>query len=471
MGCPILVINEGLSDTPWRHLDVIAHTDRHFQYNSTSLSVKGYDGAFGYYTNTYGLVTPTQTNSWKTLLKYDHITNDPVDEVLLRRAAKYVLLDLQDAGVKPVTPSYPTSFVKGTTCGQGWNQLYANKDQFLEDFDSYIPIMEQLMDGNYQSLWRLAMKREKLPITQISEDKIRSFVVPDVIWLSVCQAFNEDLNKQFKKIGWMAYGYNKYGGGCNRMCDYLTEMEDATYIASDVSGWDRRLKQQLVHEVNQMRKVFINFTDYWTEARYDEMCKQEEFAHVVDLLGNIIIMIDNWVSGSFNTTTTNSLAHCIIKYFHFLRLNPNLTRKEIKSMYRARIYSDDAIEAYSDARYCAPHKMRETYQIFNMDLDITNSEKFKMSNTIQGLDFLGDVITRIPYNWVWTRDIKQYLDSLYLEERPLTYLERDGKYKSLLYEFMWSPHHDYLRLACESIMGKLYTHALTYQKTNNWVLC
>jgi len=169
--------------------------------------------------------------------------------------------------------------------------------EFFENFDYVRP-----------GIWSISPKKEILPLATIDEGKCRLFCIPDTILVFNQLKFGKKASIRMKNYKWSAYGFNPYGGGCDRLAQKLLSKPIRFYY--DVSGWDKFLP--ILDSIYLIIRGEMDFEDDELRKRFDWTMINTVVMHCKMYDGTVYIKDYGNGSGSGTTTRDNILAHIVI---------------------------------------------------------------------------------------------------------------------------------------------------------------
>lgn len=204
----------------------------------------------------------------------------------------------------------------------------------------------------------------------IAKEKARTFFGCNVNTQVTGTAIYGESSAKFLEIGksgdsWTYYGWTPFYGGVTRLVSKWTKLieKGLTLSSFDISGWDRLMT--LVTHVNEIRFATTDFSavDDVFKRKFAVWKAWDEAPAVLfphsSKLGSGVFRAHFQPSGKYDTTTTNSLCHRIIKLYHYYRLGV----EDFDDV----IYSDDNVSAaplYANTL----EAWTETYKFFGLDI-------------------------------------------------------------------------------------------------------
>lgn len=403
---------------------------------------------------TQGIVRPTKSNYWNAVEMFDHpfthpdakfenvtdripkeLNQDPIWKLAFDMVISYLMHYIPMERPKyddlymdfNTNPGYPENIY--------WNQKRDVPCQRIND-DLYC---------KYETYyWNLAMKRERLPMDKILSDKMRSFMMPSMVYLMLQKIFSQQFNEHLKKVPWIAYGLNWHRKGWHQL---MSRFERFRHKSDwDVKYWDKRFP--LKYWCYKIREKFL-IMDNAEKDLFWNIAKDEITPNVILPTGEVLQLQAGQCSGSENTTADNCIAHLLIIFYDIIEgykiaysSVPNL--KTIMQHCTYSIYSDDVCNAHDDKFYFLKDGKRksEIYAKFGMLIEYTNHEKFQQLDTMEGLRFLGFVNKEYQGTYVPYYPYDKVLDSTVLtmkKEKPTDQLVR---FMALLDLLTFTEHYD-----------------------------
>jgi hypothetical protein len=200
-------------------------------------------------------------------------------------------------------------------------------------------------------------------------------------------------------MSWVFVGFEKEGGGWHRLFTNI-ERRGKFRFKWDVKFWDKAYGPQLDMRVeNERRKWFsIELTpEQFNDLDFLFECSN--FTYEILPNGNILATAITQKSGRLRTSSNNSIAHCWILFYHYLRVT--LEKGEIPSYEHCMkvfsfiaLYSDDDVGSTNNPEYFTEDVLRATYQLFGMDI-----HEYELTEDMEKLDFLG--ARNVKWNGFW----------------------------------------------------------------------
>lgn len=267
--------------------------------------------------------------------------------------------------------------------GQPWSALgfkkkrdfFANQQctEYLEGYLSKIP--------DQPPLWKVAPKTEWYALSDIVNQKVRTFIVPPVHFLYTQKKYFGKQNYAMKEVNRSAYGFNPYSGGVNRYAQAL--LKNKVFACWDVKGWDRLLP--ILKDVYELRVSHFHETEHISYAKWVAAHTCESHLLLPD--GSVVWKDHGNNSGSGNTTTDNILAHELIFELVLIDLYGDEEYFDIAcNEVTCFIFGDDIVASFP---YLPRGKdfeatVKNTYLLFGLLLD-----PFKLSFDLRDMEFLG----------------------------------------------------------------------------------
>lgn len=355
----------------------------------------------------------------KVLHKSDKVGMKPDNEEFdLAKDYTYRMLSYM-SGVKgnPVFQFNSTS-----VNGVPWNKLKDSTGKILMHKSDFVksPDFDKNMNMHYDPIFQGSTKHEFLPSEEmIMDDKQRVFYCGEsqfVFWQKVfCDPAGQkmqDVCDQFHEQ-WSRYGFVKQYGGINKLARAHTHnfkgAKCDTHATSDVSGWDKLLS--LLKEVWEMRKRLYGKMTQLEREKFDLFEKNLSKSFICTPEGHIYQRQCGNVSGSGTTTTDNTIAHIMIKFYLFIclfkaRYFSLPTYEEIVEYIVLSLYGDDDFtslvkddwfEGTIDEWFIYLREfMIKIYAEFGLTL---KPSALKIQSTIEGLEFLGTTFRKVRNYW------------------------------------------------------------------------
>jgi len=376
-------------DFKFKNIKVVGHTRPQMsqKWHNTAENIHIDEDAMKIldYTPTHSFVRQTKDNFKIAVNKFDAPKILPDNETFWQ--SYNLLLKHLEQSIPRHKPTYKGLYMDfKTSSGYPLNRFWKDKEKVPEEL-----LSELIQTEEDIYIWQLAMKKERLPITKIRDGKMRSYMMPPLPYLIRQKKFSQAFNNYLKSTRWSAYGFNYHKRGfhmkMNKLRQYWRKFE------YDVTNWDKRFSLKSI--CCQIRKHFLDMTKE-EEEEFDFINQFEIEPTVLLPTGEVIKLKIGQCSGSENTTSDNILAHMLMVFYEIVKgVKENYgyvpTLDEIYKNCEFNIYSDDIIGACSEfySFLINPQKKKNHYEEFGMTIEIDNPEKFKTSNTLEGLKFLG----------------------------------------------------------------------------------
>lgn len=298
-----------------------------------------------------------------------------------------------------------------TVNGAPWNKLKDSTGKILMHKKDFVesPDFGKNMDLHYDPIFQGSTKHEFLPSDEmINDNKQRVFYCGEtqfVFWQkTMCDPSGQKLQSQcnnFKQ--WSRYGFVKQYGGVNKLARaHLVNKRGEkcdTHATSDVSGWDKLLP--LMQAVWRLRRRLYGSMTQLEKDKFDLFEKNLTDSFICTPDGHIYLRHCGNVSGSGTTTTDNTIAHIIIKFYllislFFNRFQELPTYDEIVDFVVLSLYGDDDLSSFvKDDWYIGSMDdwfiylkefMIKVYSEFGLTI---KPSAFKIQKNLDGLEFLG----------------------------------------------------------------------------------
>jgi len=302
----------------------------------------------------YAVVLPRKLNVGVAISKWevervDEYKKDPSWSLI------HQILRSKLAWPLTVAPNLEDGFKMVTATSVGWalrQKGFSKKGQvllrpnfidFILSFKRHIPI------------GTVAPKTEMLELMEILNNKIRVFVIPDMILLFWQLALYSSQNERLKKCGWIAYGVSYQNGGFDGMMSRLSAIEEFfAGLEWDISRWDKRLPlMRLIYELRNECALLVR------EDAQKLVREAREWAtkHTVESLillpnGDIVFKDIGNDSGSGNTTPDNCIGHlavvvCMLVWAFEAKFGKHPSPEEVEANMFC-LYGDDALGAINE---------------------------------------------------------------------------------------------------------------------------
>lgn len=328
---------------------------------------------------------------------------------LFRIALEYT--DRMYAFCYGVEPTAELEFNRATSPGHPYNKKYRTKGEFLD-----VPgLLAAEMEKRETMLFKVNSKDEFLPAESVDVDeKLRTFFSPPITGLARQKVFTTEPNKRLLDYAskpenwdrcWARYGFTKQFGGFDRLMAFHAEKRFTSM--SDASGYDRVLP--LMRHVWNLREKWFRFESrggkrierspaFWEDFYQvrDEVC--QPYCFLPD--GTIVRRLCGNVSGSDTTTTDNTIAHTIIKFYHYLLAGYYFTGEvfsyeTILAEFYTSLYGDDELNSHDGPDVFGEGFTEELYRDFTFEayadfgMTIKSSAYAQAVDTVVGMAFLG----------------------------------------------------------------------------------
>lgn len=279
---------------------------------------------------------------------------------------------------------------------------------------------------------------ELLPMEKLVEGRYRTFIIPDfVVWAAMTMMF-KDMDVKLRMFPGFAVGYNKFGGGFQRLVSWLfgTWGEVPSFFREgDMKWFDRSVTLLLAIMVACVREMCYAPGNAWAEERtfYFTMLSYSCVRRLPD--GRLVYKDDGINSGVPTTSSDGCLVHLFADCYSWMRAN-NDPRKYLQHVLLL-CYSDDEIRRMRRSeevdRFSAV--LKESYK----ELGLTMKD-WKDVPIIEGLTFLGSTFRTIDDRLVPVyEDTDKVIDSLSQPKGNYTLDQEFGRVLSLYMETYWNP--------------------------------
>lgn len=391
---------------------------------------------------TMGVVRVTKQNFETAVRGFDHPTVRPYNQDWLD-AFEYAYQFIS-MFVDPETPLFEHLFCDFCTgCGFPCSLFCSCKGEVPESW------LETDLNQEYEPhYWHLNMKREKLDLIKILEKfKMRSFMMPSVFYLLRQKIYSQRFNEGVKKVPWSAYGFNPHQKGFHRLLAPILEM--LYKMEYDISYWDKAFP--LKQACYEMRRRFLILTPE-EEKEFWQIAEDEIHPKVILPTGEVLYLNCGQCSGSENTTADNTIAHIMIIMYEAIKgykdiygSKPSL--QEILQNVVPRLYSDDNISGVTERfKFMVdPIRKNAIFEEFGMKIEHTNPEKWKTSQTLEGLTFLGFTVRSQDGILVPFYDYDKVLNSAVIRMSNETPEQQLVRYTALLTLLTFNPKYEEFR--------------------------
>jgi hypothetical protein len=352
----------------------------------------------------------------KVLHKSDKVGIKPQNEEY-GLALQFALRMLNN--LKNVKGTTAIEYNPATVCGVPWTKIKDSNNKVMMHKSDFVnsPDFNTYMDMEYEPIFQGSTKHEQLPTKElIEENKQRVFYCGEVNMTfkqkimfdpssSVMQQSAEDYENT-----WSRYGFVKQYGGINRMAlAHLKGGKNNTHLTSDVSGWDKLLS--ILEDVWRIRKKLYGSMTDKEKCWYKKMKRNLSKPFICTPDGHIYQRDCGNCSGSGTTTTDNTIAHIIIKFYLLICLFKYTYGKlpsyeEIVEFVILSLYGDDDLTSLNREDWYIGDEsqwfdflkdfVRKVYAEFGLTI---KESSFKVQSTLEGLEFLGS--TFVLKDGVW----------------------------------------------------------------------
>lgn len=276
--------------------------------------------------------------------------------------------------------------------------------------------------------WNQAHARSHL-VKADDPDKIRMvFGVPKLLLMVECMFLWPLINDLLNRDSPMLWGYETLKGGWYSMYNWMATKSprSGTYLALDWKQFDKRTQFEMIDDVHNIIKSFIDFENGYMPTHdypdtstnpvrlhrlYDWMCNA--IKHTPDVLpsGDTYQRQHAGIaSGFFQTQLLDSMCNTIMLLTTLSKLGFNIDKIKIK------VQGDDSIISLTEMIHPASHQsFLDVFALTAQDYfgAVLNTKKSKMDNTLNGLPLLGFTnISGLP-----TRNMYELLANLLYPER------------------------------------------------------
>lgn len=361
----------------------------------------------------YDGVNPDRENVWKSVNRMftkPKVSYIPKDFKRAKRIIKDVLGPFFRDGLQ-YSPEITPEAVPGC-----WWKYYGfkTKDEVLRHPLFWKSHMETRAGHRKYAPYSCSGKREFLKKTELSEKKIRTFLIAP-LELLLDEKFlygTQDKNMKNYQPGWIRYGLDMHNGGFDR---FIKGLISDFHVEWDISGWDRLLS--ILKDVMELRNECLEEAlgpSTWEQIRPIAERVTEAVVNHELLLPNGDVVQWDWsqMSGDGMTTSNNCIAHAIIFAYLLIQACPEATDDEIKKQL-GNLYGDDVLAGLQNkfSRVKDEDFVNSIYGQFGMSV---KKGTFKCQDSPVGMSFLG-ATTRVFYHRK-----KPYFAPSYSRDRIIT---------------------------------------------------
>lgn len=292
-------------------------------------------------------VKPTRSNIWKSLVKCNAVSPYPTDE-LQEYVMKIAEIMYGPILTQPVSGPDSVFTINPSSSPSRYWKDYGCKDK--SSALKHPDMLHHFYSVDHVPLVDYNGKVELLEIDAITKDnKIRGTFNPPLDFILKEKLLYDNQNDAILRAAethWIKYGFVKQGGGFNRLAKLYERFE--ILDNDDVIGWDRLIA--LIGAMLLRNKFLLCPKDLFIIMCYVTFFVMHAFVVCPD--GVVRWRKSGNISGSNNTTTTNSLAHLLVLirficnlYLFALKRYP--TFEEIVNNHLYSIYSDDNLGGHN----------------------------------------------------------------------------------------------------------------------------
>ncbi len=385
----------------------------------------------------------TNENYHRAIMEFDHPKVLPNDQMFIKA------IDYVNELIDSVCPNHKPAYGEDLYCDFTKSPGYPLNKLYREKGDCPIEVINYELHGPQNKyIWQLTPKSEILPLTKIRENKIRTFMIPPFGYLIQQKIFSKRFNECLKKLEWVGLGFNFHHLGYDRLFRNISKFRYKG--ESDVKYWDKRFPLKDTCYDMRRRKLILTKEE---EKIFEQLREQEIYPTVLLPSGELIEMTVGQCSGSENTSTDNTIAHIIIKVYEILTYYednklPLPHWQEIFTNVYYKIFSDDNIWGCTEKyRFlCDPERAKIIYSRFGLTIDINDPLKWRTSESVIGMTFLGMKCDTYENKFIPTFPWQKVVDSSILKEKDETSIDQVLKFLALSELLLFTEYFDRYRL-------------------------
>jgi hypothetical protein len=246
---------------------------------------------------------------------------------------------------------------------------------------------------NYIVPFSVCGKKEILPVKKADDHNVRIFEFPHAYHYFYSAQDNQTFNKTFYQMDWLILVSKRYQyGGLDQLIQrmILRYGLNRKFVTGDVSKFDKSFLFYMKKMCRRLRTLLYKGYDHASyRGRMRYIYIQDTCAYLVLRNGQVIQILGSQLSGLYNTTSDNCLAHMflLISYIVY-NIERHLTFWDIMQMICGCIYADDNLLSFRiDLLFLVPFNTRaEFYKKFNWQLKL---EDDAIQDSLVGLKLLG----------------------------------------------------------------------------------
>jgi hypothetical protein len=393
---------------------------------------------------THGFITGNWNMIKKAFLLFDHPKDTPgefpLEEVQWAKNLIIELLRMDDVK-SHVLPLGQVEFNFQASNGALRHQHGYGHDKaeyFRHNRDEIDFHWEKAHILDLETLWKVSFKNEYMKFTKIQLDDGRIFEIPDVTLLTygfrLCQAFNKKLYTTWEhspiKVG-CSFQY----GGLDRLVRNFSRGYDL-FSSDDVRKFDKffrkklrmfckEIRIELFDEIGMSKSEYVQRMDWLYEKCTNAACILPWFQ---------VVMVEGMLSGDWNTTPDNSLAHLLVKLAYVKRNFPWARGwTDVNEIMNTALYSDDNLTAWVKDQmgfFMSSFEQQDNfYHLFGWSL---KSEDHQVQDQVLGLTFLGAKIVEYAGMYAPQFDLSRIWSSIVHENKSKDSTNVVNNYQKLL---------------------------------------
>lgn len=406
----------------------------------------------GYPKISYGGVKPTRKNVGVAIRKFDapftHPGGKSPVEVLQTKdfywnlAEEYTYQFLR--AYIPIRKPESENMYMNYNSSPGWPySCYFKTKAQVPDY----MLNKDIENTDYPAFWKLGPKTERLPMDEIKDDKIRTFMIPSMDHLILSKIFCHNFNKDLNNVPWSATGFNWHAGGFNRLIEKLAKFFRKSDW--DVKKWDKR--NPLKASCYRIRRRFLDLNEV-QEKIFWKMADDEIYPLVILEDGSVYCFEIGQPSGSENTTSDNTLGHicltmyrCIINHLRLYGEIPSLNTILLNVL--MIIYGDDVISGHTKFYdfISDPECLKRDYALFGFEIDPGDPKKYRRQTVLESLRFLGFEVAIKDNQYVPFFPYEKVVNSTVVSLEKQTPYEQLIRFQALLTLLVFNPEYENYR--------------------------
>lgn len=274
---------------------------------------------------------------------------------------------------------------------------------------------EQLLTGEYTTLFSVALKEEIRPEEKNRLNKVRTFVPGSVEFLIHCTRLFATMSDRYMEANLAVnstVGFNVWGGGWDRLFTILETFKQAQ--SADFSSFDGR---QAAAITSLCGSIYAECLPSEYTPAVEAVFSACTYSFLVLPFRDVVQTQNGNKSGSFMTIVVNNMVNTFAFYYTLARLfGNNITHEWIEKNFKYFVNGDDNIISFSDV-VAEKFTMKARMELVSeLGMEITFDHDSNVDPT--QLMYLGANTRLVGTKYVPVYQTEKLKASLYYTKRP-----------------------------------------------------